>query len=69
MEVDANRFAANASRALRDAELQRALGAATNRLSQARRDAFADFPVGEALRDRAREIKRQTLGRDFWAWG
>ncbi len=61
MEVDANRFAANASRALRDAELQRALGAATNRLSQARREAFADFPAGEDLRDRAREIKRQTL--------
>ncbi len=61
MEVSANRFAANASRALGDAELQRALGSATDRLSQARHDAFADFPEGDALRDRAREIKKSTL--------
>ena len=61
MEVSANRFVANASRALGDAELQRALGTATDRLSQARLDAFAAFPAGEALRDRAREIKRQTI--------
>ena len=61
MEVNANRFAANASRALGEAELQGSLSAATGRLSQARHDAFADFPAGDALRDRAREIKRRTI--------
>ncbi|MEE9280151.1 MAG: LutB/LldF family L-lactate oxidation iron-sulfur protein [Myxococcota bacterium] len=63
MELSANRFAANAREALADGELQRALGGATQRLSLARHDAFADFPEGEALRTRAREIKRRTLDR------
>ncbi len=61
MKVTANRFAAQAREALEDSELQRALDVATRRLSLARRDAFAEFPLGEALRAQAREIKKRTL--------
>ncbi len=61
MEVTANRFGAHVREALRNSELQRALAAATRRLDVARSDAFADLAEGDALRTRAREIKRQTL--------
>jgi L-lactate dehydrogenase complex protein LldF len=50
-----------AAGALGDRFLQQALDTATTRFLQLRREAFADFPEGEALRDRAREIKEATL--------
>ena len=67
MEVRSDRFEANAAEALENESLQRALDDATSRLDAARRRAFADFPVGDALRDRAREIKKRTLAElDRW---
>ncbi|HEV8436734.1 MAG TPA: LutB/LldF family L-lactate oxidation iron-sulfur protein [Methylomirabilota bacterium] len=50
-----------ASAALRDTFLQEALGIATTKFIGLRRDSFAGFPEGEALRDRARSIKEATL--------
>ncbi|HXH84861.1 MAG TPA: LutB/LldF family L-lactate oxidation iron-sulfur protein, partial [Candidatus Tectomicrobia bacterium] len=50
-----------ADRALRDPFLRQALSIATTRFIALRREAFADFPEGEALRDRARAIKEATL--------
>jgi L-lactate dehydrogenase complex protein LldF len=49
--------------ALRDSFLQEALTIATTKFIGLRREAFAEFPDGEALRDRAREIKEATLQR------
>ena len=49
--------------AIRDAFLQEALMIATTKFIDLRREAFADFPEGEALRDRARAIKEATLQR------
>ncbi|MEE8582028.1 MAG: LutB/LldF family L-lactate oxidation iron-sulfur protein [Myxococcota bacterium] len=63
MEVHANRFPAAARKALADRQLQAALGSATDRLSSQRQEAFAEFPEGEGLRDRAREIKLRTLAQ------
>jgi len=54
---------ARAARALADAYLQEALGIATTKFLALRREAFAAFPEGEALRDRARAIKEATLQR------
>jgi L-lactate dehydrogenase complex protein LldF len=53
--------------ALQDGFLQEALGIATTKFIGLRREAFGDFPEGEALRDRARAIKEATLQRlDHW---
>ena len=56
-------FRARAGQALRDSFLQEALGIATTKFIGLRREAFAEFPDGDALRDRAREIKEATLQR------
>ncbi len=61
MEIRSHRFAAEARKALSNEQLQRALALATDRLSEQRNAAFAQFPEGEALRDRARQIKLRTL--------
>ncbi len=52
-----------AAGALQDAFLQEALAIATTRFIGLRREAFSNFPDGEALRDRARAIKEATLQR------
>jgi L-lactate dehydrogenase complex protein LldF len=52
-----------AGAALRDAFLQEALTIATTKFIGLRREAFGEFPEGEALRDRARAIKEATLQR------
>src|SRR4030095_10481823 len=49
--------------ALHDSFLQQALTIATTKFIDLRREAFAGFPEGEALRDRARAIKEATLQR------
>ena len=54
---------ARAGAALRDPQLQEALGIATTKFMALRREAFAEFPEGDALRDRARAIKEATLAR------
>jgi L-lactate dehydrogenase complex protein LldF len=54
-------FAERASGALRDVFLQEALDIATTKFIALRRESFAGFPAGEALRDRARAIKEATL--------
>jgi L-lactate dehydrogenase complex protein LldF len=56
-------FPARAAAALRDAHLQEALTIATTKFIGLRRESFAAFPGGEALRDRARAIKEATLQR------
>jgi L-lactate dehydrogenase complex protein LldF len=52
-----------AAGALGDAFLQQALDIATTKFIALRREAFGGFPEGEALRDRARDIKEATLQR------
>jgi L-lactate dehydrogenase complex protein LldF len=52
-----------ADRALHDTFLQQALTIATTKFIGLRREAFGEFPEGEALRDRARSIKEATLQR------
>jgi L-lactate dehydrogenase complex protein LldF len=47
--------------ALRDTFLQEALTIATTKFIGLRREAFGEFPEGEALRDQARMIKEATL--------
>ena len=56
-------FRERAGQALRDTFLQEALTIATTKFIGLRREAFDEFPEGEALRDRAREIKEATLQR------
>ena len=56
-------FRERAGQALGDSFLQQALTIATTKFIGLRREAFAEFPEGEALRDRAREIKEATLQR------
>ena len=56
-------FRRDAAGALQDAFLQQALTIATTKFIDLRREAFGAFPQGEALRDRAREIKEATLQR------
>jgi L-lactate dehydrogenase complex protein LldF len=51
------------TRALGDRFLHEALDIATTKFIALRREAFGDFPEGEALRDRARAIKEATLQR------
>ncbi|HLF48423.1 MAG TPA: LutB/LldF family L-lactate oxidation iron-sulfur protein [Methylomirabilota bacterium] len=60
-------FPKRAGAALKDAFLQEALTIATTKFIELRRESFAGFPQGEALRDRARGIKEATLQRlDFY---
>ena len=54
---------ARASRALDDGFLRQALDIATTKFLALRREAFDDFPDGDALRERARAIKEATLQR------
>ena len=56
-------FRERAGQALGDSLLQEALTIATTKFIGLRREAFDEFPEGEALRDRAREIKEATLQR------
>ncbi len=56
-------FRQRAGGAMKDAFLQEALTIATTKFIDLRREAFEDFPEGEALRDRARAIKEATLQR------
>jgi len=59
----ATAFRERAERALKDGFLQQALTIATTKFIGLRDEAFGEFPEGEALRDRAREIKEATLQR------
>jgi len=54
-------FAERAGTALKDVFLQQALTIATTKFIELRKDSFAGFPQGDALRDRARAIKEATL--------
>ena len=54
-------FRERAAGALQDRFLKQALDIATTKFLALRRDAFGQFPEGEALRDRARSIKEATL--------
>jgi L-lactate dehydrogenase complex protein LldF len=56
-------FRRRAEQALGDRFLRQALDTATTKFLQFRRESFTDFPEGDALRDRAREIKEATLQR------
>src|SRR6266540_1018446 len=51
----------SAGAALKDTFLQEALKIATTKFIDLRKESFAGFPQGEALRDRARAIKEATL--------
>jgi L-lactate dehydrogenase complex protein LldF len=59
----ASSFPERARGALADDFLQHALATATTRFVEARNQVFAAFPEGEALRDRARQIKEHVLQR------
>ena len=60
-------FKQNASRALADAGLQKALGTAKGAFLQRRADAVARLPEFEQLRDIGRDIKNHTLAHlDFY---
>jgi L-lactate dehydrogenase complex protein LldF len=60
-------FRERAERALGDQFLQQALTIATTKFITLRREAFAELPEGDALRDQARAIKEATLQRlDYW---
>ncbi len=63
MSSAASPLAERAHRALNDPFLQTALNTATTRFLTLRREAFDAFPQGEALRERARQIKEATLQR------
>jgi L-lactate dehydrogenase complex protein LldF len=54
-------FSQRAGTALKDTFLQEALTIATTKFIGLRRESFQDFPQGNALRDRARQIKEATL--------
>ncbi len=60
-------FPERAGAALKDAFLQQALTIATTKFIDLRKESFAGFPQGDALRDRARAIKEASLQRlDFY---
>lgn len=61
MESQSHRFLEGVRKALDDSSLQKALGNATGRFIKSRSDSFDAFPEGEALRDRARQIKEDTV--------
>ena len=54
-------FPQRAAAALKDRFLQEALTIATTKFIDLRKESFAGFPDGEALRDQARSIKEATL--------
>src|SRR5262249_23720755 len=54
-------FPQRAHAALGDTQLQEALTIATTKFIDLRKESFAGYPAGEALRDRARAIKEATL--------
>jgi L-lactate dehydrogenase complex protein LldF len=54
-------FPERAAAALKDSFLQEALRIATTKFIDLRRESFAGFPHGDALRDQARSIKEATL--------
>lgn len=54
-------FAERAAAALHDTSLREALTVATTKFIGLRKESFAGFPEGDALRDRARAIKEATL--------
>jgi L-lactate dehydrogenase complex protein LldF len=54
-------FRQRTAEALKDTFLKEALTIATTRFIGLRREAFTEFPEGERLRDRARQIKEATL--------
>jgi len=56
-------FSERAARAIKDEFLQQALTIATTRFVNSRNEVFQAFPQGEALRDRARQIKEAVLQR------
>ena len=56
-------FRERAAGALNDGFLRQALSIATTKFIDLRREAFDDFPEGDALRERARQIKEATLQR------
>ena len=56
-------FIERAHKALGDRHLQQALETATTRFQAMRREAFRNFPEGEALRERGRQIKEAVLQR------
>ena len=61
MELTANKFKANASKALLDAQLQKALGNVEKGFIGKRQKAADALPEFDALRDNARDIKNHTL--------
>src|SRR5437773_8557609 len=63
MSEPARGFRERAAGALDDTFLRQALTIATTKFIDLRREAFHDFPEGEALRERARQIKEATLQR------
>ena len=63
MQPTSHLFARNAQKALADKALQAALGRATGRFLRHRAEAVAAFPGFEEARERASEIKRETLAR------
>lgn len=67
MHVTSPAFKANASRAMRDAGLQKALGKAKGAFLERRAAAVAALPEFERLRDIGRDIKNHTLAHlDFY---
>ena len=61
MELTANKFKANASKALVDAQLQKALGNVEKGFIGKRQKAADALPEFDALRDNARDIKNHVL--------
>ena len=61
MQITTQTFKANAGSALRDAELQRALGGIPGSLVAQRRNAYERLPEFEALRDVGRDIRDHAL--------
>ncbi len=62
-EAATGSFRERAVGAIRDERLQQALTVATTRIVNSRNEVFGAFPQGEALRDRARQIKEAVLQR------
>ena len=63
MDVTSDRFADNVRRSLGDRQQQKALERAISRFDSHRREVFATFDEGDALRDLARDLKAHTLAR------
>ena len=61
MRLDPRAFPREAERAVADTELRRAVHRATTRFTASRRLAMAEIPEGEALRDRAAQVRKHVL--------